>query len=269
MVAQTEQSEFGGRFGGRSVIVTGSAQGLGRAITLRLLAEGAKVLAVDIQAAKLEAFCKSRPESQDGRLVAAPLNLATESGGADMAFIAMETFGQIDALLNVAGGSGDELVREIEEVREEIWQYSFTHNTHATFRCCRAVVPHMRARGYGRIVNFSTGATIGTTMWPTTIAARLAYVASKGAIEAFSRQLALDLAPVGISVNVLSPGFVLTEPGARVYERFQTLPPEVRKAFSQTETSSRTKPEDIAEAAAFLASEAAGEVNGIVLKVGC
>lgn len=269
MAAQIEQSQVPGRFSGRCVIVTGSAQGLGRAITVQLLEEGAKVLAVDVQGAKLEAFCRSRPEGRDGRLVAAPMNLATESGGADMASIAMETFGRIDALLNVAGGSGDELVREIEEVREEIWQYSFTHNTHATYRCCRAVAPHMRRAGYGRIVNFSSGATVGTTMWPTTIAARLAYVAAKGAIEGFSRQLALDLAPAGISVNVLSPGFVLTEPGARVYERFQTLPAEVRKMFSETETSSRTKPEDIAEAAAFLASEAAGEVNGIVLKVGC
>ena len=256
------------RFAGRTAIVTGAAQGLGRAVALRLLSEGANVVAADLQAAKLVAFHQSLDAARAERFATAPGDLATSTAAAALADAAMRAFGRIDVLVNVAGGSGtSEPVRDIEDVSEELWHEIFAINIHATYNCCRAVVPNMRRAGYGRIVNFSSGSTLGVTMWPTSQSVRLAYCAAKGAIEAFSRQLALDLASAGITVNTLMPGFVLTEPGARVYERFQTLPVELRQRLLESQTSP-TSPADIAEAVAFLTSEAAGHVNGIILKVG-
>ena len=97
----------------------------------------------------------------------------------------------------------------------------------------------------------------------------LAYAAAKGGIEAFSRQLALDLGPSGITVNVIVPGFILTEPGARVRERFQALAPEDRRRLlGGRDQSAIAGPDDIAQAVAFLASERSGHVNGAFLRVG-
>jgi 3-oxoacyl-[acyl-carrier protein] reductase len=256
------------RFGGRTAIVTGAAQGLGRAVAQRLLAEGANVVAADVQAAKLDAVRAGLDADAAERFANVPGDLALQAGAAAMADAALRAFGGIDVLVNVAGGSGTgEAVRDIEDVTEERWHEIFAINIHATYQCCRAVVPHMRRAGYGRIVNFSSGSTAGSTMWPTSQAVRLAYAAAKGAIEAFSRQLALDLAPAGITVNVIVPGFVLTEPGARAHDRFQALPAQLREQLLATSLL-RTTPADIAEAAAFLTSEAAGHINGIQLRVG-
>jgi 3-oxoacyl-[acyl-carrier protein] reductase len=142
-------------------------------------------------------------------------------------------------------------------------------NLHATYLCCQAVAPHMRKGKWGRIVNFSSTLVSGSTMGPSTVGARLAYVAAKGGIEAFSRQLALDLGPAGITVNVVVPGFILTEPGARVHDRFERLAPaDQARLLGDRGRDALAKPDDVAEAVAYLVSETAGHVNGAFLHIG-
>ncbi len=98
---------------------------------------------------------------------------------------------------------------------------------------------------------------------------RLAYCAAKGGIEAFTRQLARDLGPVGITVNAIVPGFILTEPGARVRQKFDDLDPDTQAMLVRSGINlAPGQPGDIAAAVAFLVSDAAAQINGVLLPVG-
>src|SRR5258708_6180713 len=122
-----------GRFVGRCAVVTGAAQGLGRAVALRLLDEGAQVVGADVQASKLAALREGLPRDAAGRFAAAPGDLASSAGAVALADAALAAFGRIDVLVNVAGGSGNtEPVRDIEDVSEELWHEIFGINIHAT-----------------------------------------------------------------------------------------------------------------------------------------
>jgi 3-oxoacyl-[acyl-carrier protein] reductase len=252
----------------RCAIVTGAAQGLGRAIAQRLLDDGAAVVGVDLQGEKLASISDALGE-RSAHFRAVVAELATPDGAESAVETALSQFGRVDMLVNAAGGSGHHAVREIDDLAEALWLKVIAANLHATYLCCRAAVPHMRGAGYGRIVNFSSTLVAGSTAWPTTVGARLAYCAAKGGIEAFSRQLALDLAPAGITVNVIVPGFILTEVGARVHDRFAMLSEADRaRLIGGRATEALPTPADIAEATAFLLSERAGHVNGAFLHVG-
>lgn len=252
----------------RCALITGAAQGLGRAVALRLLERGVDVVGVDVQAEKLEAFGATLGEAAQ-RFLPIAADLSSGQGAERAVETAYSRFGRLDMLVNAAGGSGHDAVREIDDLSEELWYAIFAGNMHATFHCCRKAVPLMRRNGFGRIVNFSSTLAEGSTAWPTTVGARLAYCSSKGAIEAFSRQLALDLGPAGITVNVVVPGFILTEPGARVHDRFAMLSPaDQQRLLGDGVAERRATAVDIADAVAFLVSEEAGHVNGTFVRVG-
>ena len=252
----------------RCAIVTGAAQGLGRAVALRLLQDGMNVVAADVQGEKL-ATVGALLEKQADRFHPVPVDLGKPQGAADLVDAALVWGGRVDVLVNAAGGSGHTAAREIEDTTDTLWSSVIDSNLNATFYTCRSVSGTMRKAGYGRIINFSSTLVDGSTMWPSTVGARLAYCAAKGGIEAFSRQLALDLAPCGITVNVIVPGFILTEPGARVRERFQALSAEDRQRLLGGRSGDELAgPDDIAEAVAFLASERSGHVNGALLRIG-
>ena len=171
--------------------------------------------------------------------------------------------------MNCAGGSGLKGIKDIEDLSDEIWDAVLDSNLRATFLLCRAVAPAMRRNNFGRIVNFSSNVTRGVSGPLGTVGARLAYCAAKGGIEAFTRQLARDLGPAGITVNAIVPGFILTETGARVRQKYDELDTSAQELLRRNaSTGSPGRPEDIAEAVAFLASDAASRINGVLLTVG-
>ncbi len=249
-------------------IVTGAAQGLGRAVAERLLKSGATVIGADVLGEKLASTAGALGAGGD-RFVPVAGDLRRPETATRIVDAALTAAGRIDILVNCAGGSGHVGAREIEEHTDELWGAVIDSNLTATFLCCRAALPHMKRAGRGRVVNFSSTLTRGMPGALGTVGARLAYCAAKGAIEAFSRQLALDVAAAGITVNVIVPGFILTEPGARVHERFQMLPAEEReKLLGGRAAGTLATPDAIADAVEFLVSDRAAHVNGLMMPVG-
>ena len=253
---------------GRCAIVTGAAQGLGRAIASRLLNDGATVIGADIQSGKL-ADAAEEFASHGQRFAAVSGDGAQAETARAIVRRALDMAGRLDILVNCAGGSGLHGVKEIEDLSDELWDRVIASNLRATFVLSRAAVPLMRRVGRGRIVNFSSNLTRGVSAPLGTVGARLAYCAAKGGIEAFTRQLARDLGPAGITVNAIVPGFILTEPGARVRDKFDQLDPDMQsKLLANGMNAVPGRPDDIAGVVAFLVSDAAAQVNGMLLSVG-
>jgi NAD(P)-dependent dehydrogenase (short-subunit alcohol dehydrogenase family) len=255
------------RFDGCAAIVTGAAQGIGLAIAERLAADGAKVVMSDVNAGKLrDAAARLAAAGHTTIDVAAD---ATSPKQVDALIAAtISAFGQIDILVNNAGGSGSVTAQNIEDVTEEIWDHVIDRNMKSTFLVSRAVVPHMKARRYGRIVNVSSGIAKGSGRVTGTAGAVLPYATSKAGILGFTSTLAKLLAPDGITVNAVVPGFILTEPGARVRDWFDSLPEEARAQLgSRTPMGRIGSAGELANAVAFLASREASFVSGAALDV--
>ena len=253
---------------GRKAIVTGAAQGLGRAIALKLLAEGVDVVGVDLQEEKLAALRATLPEG-GGRFVISAGDLSRSATAQAAVAAAIADSGPLDIVVNCAGGSGLRGVAGIEELDEDLWDSVIGANLRATYLMCRAAVPHLRRSRHGRIVNFSSNLTRGVSGPLGTVGARLAYCAAKGGIEAFTRQLARDLLPDAITVNTIVPGFVLTEPGARVRDKFDQLDAAAQaRLLGGRDLGNVATPQDVADTVAYLVSDAARQVSGALIGVG-
>jgi 3-oxoacyl-[acyl-carrier protein] reductase len=246
------------RFKGRTAIVTGAAQGIGYATAARFVAEGANVVMIDV---------KSAVEKLHGATeMAADVTSAAQVS--EMISSVVKKHGQIDILVNNAGGSGAATATDIEAVSDDIWDKVVDLNLKSAFLCCRAVAPHMKARRYGRIVNLSSGIAKGSGRATGTAGAVLPYASAKAGVLGLTFTLAKLLAPDGITVNAVVPGFVLTEPGARVREWFDRLPAEAKSALvARTAMGRAGEPGEIAAAILFLASEDASFVSGAAIDV--
>ena len=187
-----------GRFQGKSVIVTGGARGIGLGIAARLAAEGARVAIWDLAP---EAFDVDRAGFEPAALL--PVDIADEASVARAAEASLVHLGRIDVLVCNAGINGP--VVETVAYPLETWNRVLAVNLTGTFLCCRAVVPHMTARGYGRIVNV---ASIGGKEGVPGISA---YTAAKAGVIGFTRTLARELATTGVLVNAVAPAMVETE----------------------------------------------------------
>lgn len=246
------------KFSGRTAIVTGAAQGIGYATAERLAAEGANVVMVDVKSTlrKLHGAIEMVAD------VTSPAQID------EMVTATLKKFGAVDILVNNAGGSGAASATEIESVSDEIWDRVVDLNLKSTFLCCRAVAPHMKSRRYGRIVNLSSGIAKGSGRATGTAGAVLPYASAKAGVLGLTFTLAKLLAPDGITVNAVVPGFVLTEPGARVRDWFERLPPEAKNALlARTAMGRAGEPGEVAAAIVFLASEEASFVSGAAIDV--
>lgn len=252
-----------GLYKGRVAIVTGAAQGIGFAVASRLASEGACVLLADMQGDKVEAAARRI----DPKLVVAgsfAVDVSQSHSVNRMVQVAIERFGRLDILANVAGGSGHQVVEKIEDMTDPIWNSVIASNLTGTFLCSRAAVPEMKRSGGGAIINFATGSIRGF-QGVSTSAARLAYVSAKAGIIGFTNQLAGDLKPDRISVNVMQPGWVLTEPGARIRTMFDSMP----KADQDAMLARRTprSPEELGWATAFVAGRNSDEMTGTCVRL--
>jgi NAD(P)-dependent dehydrogenase (short-subunit alcohol dehydrogenase family) len=221
---------------GKVAIVTGGAQGIGRAIADRLAADGARIVIADLKGADAAAA-----DFPDG--VGLAVDVASEDDVARMAAETVERCGAIDVLVNNAGLYASLAMRPFEQIPVDEWRQVMDVNVLSMFLTCRAVVPRMREQGGGRIVNISSGTPFRGVPFV------LHYVTSKGAIVALTRALAKELGGDEILVNCVAPGFTMS---AGVQEH-----PEVIEALRDVSVSSRTikrdmVPEDIVGAVAFL-----------------
>jgi NAD(P)-dependent dehydrogenase (short-subunit alcohol dehydrogenase family) len=223
------------RFDGRTAVVTGAGgnPSLGRAHALLLAARGANVVVNDIGAlpaalgypgvASAETVA-AEIRALGGKAVADTNSVATEDGGAAIVQTALDSFGSIDIIVNNAGICR---VVSFEEMSPADFRQTIDVNLMGTVHTCRAAWPHMKARGYGRIVNISSGSMTGLA-WQT------AYAAAKGAVFSFTRALASEGAEFGIKANCVTPGALTrmvyaaqAESSSFIAAAKDTLPPEI------------------------------------------
>lgn len=227
------------RLEGRTALVTGGSRGIGRAIAERLAADGARVA---INYASSEAAARDLAQRIGG--VALRADVSQKQEVLDMFDRAEAALGGLDIVVNNAAIA---VMGPIRDFSDEDFARVFAINTRGAFYCCREAA--RRLRDGGRIVNISTGATVGGT------AGGGVYCASKAAVEQFTRALARELAPRRITVNTVSPGFTETD-------MFHSLPHLVELAPKLTPLGRAGRPEEIAAVVAWLCTEDAGWITG-------
>jgi NAD(P)-dependent dehydrogenase (short-subunit alcohol dehydrogenase family) len=246
------------RLAGRAAIVTGAGRGIGRAIVERFLDEGASVLMTQRTAAEGEAVCAELAARHPRRIAFFAADIRSSADVERLVADALGRFGRIDVLCNNAGSG---LLKAVHETSDDEYDRVMDTNVRGVFLACRHVVPHMLARGSGAIVNI--GSVAGSVGFETDAA----YCASKGAVHALTRQMALDYAAAGVRVNCIAPGFVETEM-MRVFIDSHGDPGPVEDEIVAMHPIGRVgRPEEIAAAAAFLASDEASFITGESLAV--
>ncbi|MGW3285849.1 SDR family NAD(P)-dependent oxidoreductase [Streptomyces sp. NPDC001002] len=242
----------------RTAIVTGGGSGIGRAIAQRLAEDGFATAVLDLNADSAERVAdESRQKGHE----------SVAFGGVDVSDRAQvnaavqrvrDTLGgPVVVLVNNAGVSGFD---PFLKIADETWDRIMAVNLNGPFYCCQAVVPDMKEAGWGRIVNISSSSAHSGQQFMTH------YVASKAGLVGFTKSLALELGPAGITVNTIPPGFVDT-PMLRASEERGLLGGSVDYHAERTPVRRPGRPEDIAAACAFLVSEEAGYITGQVLGV--
>jgi NAD(P)-dependent dehydrogenase (short-subunit alcohol dehydrogenase family) len=235
-----------GKLENQVAIVTGGGRGIGAAIAEEFIAEGAHVIIADI------GFTNNETEKQTN----ISCDITSEKAINEVVSETIKKFKHIDILVNNAVTKGD--VADITELSLESWQYSLDVNLTGAFLCCKKVIPHMIEQNKGSIIN------IASQLGQVVTGKSLAYCSSKGAIIQLSKALALDHARHGIRVNSLSPGAVETP---LLIDGYGSI--DAAKEFLEKKHILKRlgKPEEIAKAALFLASNDSSFVTGSDLVV--
>lgn len=238
-------------FAGRRALVTGAGSGIGRAIARRLAGGGARVACVDLDGASAEAVL-AEIRSAGGEGVAIEADVASEEAVARAVDETTGALGGLDVLVNNAGVL---IVKPFSEMTVEDWDRTFSVNLRALFLTCQAALPALRAGSGASIVNIASMAAFRFTV------PHVPYAATKGGVVSFTRDLAFELGGEGIRVNAVAPGPTATGMMAQISdEKLDDL--GVRFLLGRI-----GRPEDVAEAVAFLASERAAYVTGATLPV--
>ena len=237
---------------GRTAVVTGGSKGIGRAACLALAAHGATVGVHYSTSQALAAEVVEEIRQGGGRAVAIGGDLRQADVPGRVIAEAAAALGPIDILVNNAGQMTD---MAVEAMPDEVWEAALSLHLTATFRCCRAVIPMMKARRWGRIVNVSTQALY------TGSKNHAHYAAAKAGLLGFSFSLAKEVGEHGITVNLVAPGRIRTD---LLLERSSGREAEW---MQQTPMRRFGEPEEIAGAIVFLASPAAGYITGATLHV--
>ena len=239
------------RFADKIAIVTGGGDGIGAGITQRLLSEGAKVAVLDLNTAPLRSLL---PASLMGNV------LAVEGDCTDLSVLegfheqVLSALGPVDVLVNNVGQSGRSRSAQFHESSEDVWRFVLEVSLFSTMRMSRLVAQAMRERG-GRIVNMSSDAAfVGD-------AGLVDYASAKMGLIGFTRSLARELAPFGVTVNAVAPGAIRT----RAHD---TMPKDVLDRIkANTPAGIVGEPEDVGAAVAFLASAEARFITGQTLLI--
>ncbi|HEY1466807.1 MAG TPA: SDR family NAD(P)-dependent oxidoreductase, partial [Acidimicrobiales bacterium] len=240
----------------RVAIVTGGGSGIGLAVSERLAADGMAVTVFDrdADAARVAA---GKIEAAGGTALGLAVDVTDrEQIDAGVARV-RERYGPTNVLVNNAGLHA---VDPFLKITPEKWQRLLDVNLTGTFNCCQAVVPDMLGQGWGRIVNISSSSAHGGQQYMTH------YVAAKAGVIGFTKSLALELGPKGITVNTIPPGMIDT-PMLRTSEERGLLGGSVEDSAERTPVRRAGQPEDIAYACSFLVSEEASYVTGQVIGV--
>ena len=235
---------------GKVAVVTGGGSGIGRAISVQLAKDGAAVAVWDLNGDGAEETC-ALIRADGGKALAVTVDASSAEAITAAAHHTRAQLGQITVLVNNAGITGTD---DFQTITLDHWERMLRINLTGPFLCTQAIIPDMLAAGWGRIVNISSSSTeTGAPMMAH-------YVASKGGIIGMTKALAIEYAARGITVNNVPPGFIDTP-------MLRASPVDV-EGYAKTMPMKRPgKPEDIAAAVSYLASEAAAYVTGHTLSV--
>lgn len=248
-----------GALEGMVAVVVGAANGIGRVTSVMLAQRGAKVVLADISVCGGLRECHDEIVRAGGQAIMVEVDHTNEVQVESLAAKAVEEFGKINILVNNAAGTSPEFQaqdRDVVTMSVDLWDRAMAVNLRGPMLCCKHVVPHMIAAGYGSIINTSSGVTLrGDSV-------RAAYSASKMGLNSLTMDVATAYGKQNVRCNAVVPGLILTE-GLR-----KVLTPQQIDGFAeQNLTPFVARPEDIAEVTCFLAAPASRYITGQLITV--
>ncbi len=237
----------GGRFDGKTVIVTGAGSGIGRATASRIAREGGAVVAVDISAERLAELAAELPGTN---IVSVTGDITND---ADVATIVAAAGERIDGLANIAGIMDN--MTPVHEVADDVWNRVFNVNVNGTMKLMKAVIPTMLAQGQGSIVNTASEAALRGS------AAGAAYTASKHAVAGLTKSSAFMYGPSGLRINAVAPGPTITN----IEARFDSPLGAARVRQAMAILPSAAEADALAASITFLLSDDGTNINGVIL----
>jgi 3-oxoacyl-[acyl-carrier protein] reductase len=236
----------------RTVIVTGSASGIGAAIARLFAEEGANVVITDIDEGAAESYTATLTD-EGYTALAVPCDVTDANQVETLMQKTVEAFGGVDVLVNNAGFCRD---AGILKMLEDDWDNVIATNLKGPWICCKAVLPYMGERGWGRIVNISSRAHWGNP-------GQSNYSSAKAGVIGLTRSLAMEQGRRNVTVNAVAPGFILTE-GMAGLPHLE----KIKKGALEKNTVPRLgEPDDVANMVVFLCSDRAGYINGELIHV--